>query len=525
MDTPVPWAVEDRRETSKPIEAAFYAIGGLRLKGTISSPKPGIIRVMPHDVIAVRGARQHNLKNVSIDLPRNRLIVFTGLSGSGKSSLAFDTIYAEGQRRYVESLSTYARQLLGQMEKPDVDSIDGLSPAIAIDQHGAGHNPRSTVGTVTEIYDFLRLLFARIGRPHCPNCGRPIRALTPQQMVETMLALPEGSRLLLLAPLAADQAKGLRGQLNEARRNGFVRARIDGTVIDLADDANTTAAEPAKAEIVVDRIVIRHGGEDGDAVRSRLADSVETALRAGEGSLVVAPTGGEEMRLSHHWLCPVCNITVAPLEPRSFSFNSPQGACPECDGLGVKLEFDAERVVPNADLSLEDGAVAPWSRFAGTDGYYPQLLKAAAEHVGQSVHSPLASWTAEQHHWLLHGRKGERIRLSYVVREGRQREYTTGYEGVLPILERQYRETTNERTREDLERYMAELPCPACRGARLKPEVLAVTVAGLNIAQVVAQPLNNAAAWLRELENTDSAEALTARERQIALSIRRELLD
>lgn len=478
---------------------------------------------MSHDVIAVRGARQHNLKNVSINLPRHRLIVFTGLSGSGKSSLAFDTIYAEGQRRYVESLSTYARQLLGQVEKPDVDSIDGLSPAIAIDQHGVGHNPRSTVGTVTEIYDFLRLLFARVGRPHCPNCGRPIRALTPQQMVDTILALPDGSRLMVLAPLDSGQGKPLRRQLDDLRRNGFVRARIDGTVVDLSEADEH--ADPQTADIVVDRIIVRHGGEDGDAVRARLADSVETALRVGEGSLVVAPVGGAELRLSRHWLCPVCRITIAPLEPRSFSFNSPQGACPQCDGLGVKLEFDAERVVSNADIALDDGAVAPWSRFAGLDGYYPQLLKAAAEHVGQDGQTPWSAWSAEQRHWLLYGRDSERIRLHYVGREGRQRDYATTYEGVIPILERQYRESTNERLREDLERYMAELPCPVCHGTRLKPEVLAVTVEGRTIAQVVAQPLNDCAAWLQALEQSGGEESMSERERQIAQPIRRELLD
>jgi excinuclease ABC subunit A len=478
---------------------------------------------MSHNLISVRGARQHNLKNVSIDLPRNQLIVLTGLSGSGKSSLAFDTIYAEGQRRYVESLSTYARQLLGQMDKPDVDSIDGLSPAIAIDQHGVGHNPRSTVGTVTEIYDFLRLLYARVGRPHCPNCGRPIRALTPQQMVETILALPEGSRVMLLAPLAGHQ--DVRAALDGARRNGYVRARVDGTVVELADADAAGAAEPVSAEIVIDRLIVRHGGEDGDAVRARLADSVETALAAGEGSLIVAPVGSEELRLSRHWLCPVCAITVQPLEPRSFSFNSPQGACLACDGLGVKLEFDAQRILPNHDLSLDEGAVAPWSRFAGMDGYYPQLLKAAAEHVGQNVKTPLSAWSADQRHWLLHGRNNERIRLQYTVREGARRDYATTYEGVVPILERQHRESTNERVREDLERYMAELPCAACHGARLKPEVLAVTVAGLPIAQVVAQPLDACARWLDALTHADVAEPLTERERLIAQSICRELLD
>ena len=478
---------------------------------------------MPHDIIAVRGARQHNLKNVSIDLPRNKLVVLTGLSGSGKSSLAFDTIYAEGQRRYVESLSTYARQLLGQMEKPDVDSIDGLSPAIAIDQHGVGHNPRSTVGTVTETYDFLRLLYARIGRPHCPNCGRPIRALTPQQMVETIMALPDGSRVMLLAPLSGNS--GLRAALDGARRNGYVRARINGTVVDLADTDAAVASEPETAEIVVDRIVVRHGGEDGDAVRARLADSVETALAAGEGSLIVAPASSEELRLSRHWICPICNMTVQPLEPRSFSFNSPQGACPACDGLGVKLEFAAERILPNSELSLEDGAVSPWARFAGLDGYYPQLLKAAAEHVGQNARAPLSAWSADQRHWLLHGRNNERIRLQYTVREGARRDYATTYEGIVPILERQYRESTNERIREDLERYMTELPCPACHGARLKPEVLAVTISGLNIAEVVAQPLDACARWLSALDDADVTEPLTERERRIAQSIRRELLD
>ncbi len=479
---------------------------------------------MSQDVISIRGARQHNLKGVDLDIPRNRLVVFTGLSGSGKSSLVFDTIYAEGQRRYVESLSTYARQLLGQMEKPDVDAIDGLSPAIAIDQRGGGHNPRSTVGTVTEIYDFLRLLFARVGQPHCPNCGRLIRAMTPQQMADTALALPEGARLMLLAPLSGDHPRGFPGELEDARRNGFVRARVDGRNLDLSTDDQGDAGTAQAVEIVVDRLVIRHGGEDGDATRVRLTDSLETALALGNGSVILAQVDGDEQRLTTRWVCPVCGIAIPELEPRTFSFNSPQGACPACTGLGIKLELAPELIIHNLDLSLDEGAVSPWARFSGQDGYYPQLLRAAAEHVGRDTRTPLAAWTEDERRWLLYGRDGERIPLRYTIREGRVREYTTTYEGVIPILTRQYRETDNERLREDIERYMTEQPCPECHGARLKPEVLAVTIAGLNIAQVCALPVGtSSASWLQSLGDDDSP--LTERERLIARPILRELLD
>jgi len=362
--------------------------------------------------IVVRGAREHNLKNIDVIIPRDQLVVFTGVSGSGKSSLAFDTIFAEGQRRYVESLSAYARQFLGQMDKPDVDSIDGLSPAIAIDQKSTSHNPRSTVGTVTEVYDHMRLLFARIGHPHCPNCGRAIRRYSVEQIVDEVAVLPEGTRLLILGPRIRDQKGDAKGVIDEARRQGYVRARIDGQLLELADTISLPRTRPHTIEIVVDRLIIRSGSEQEEQ-RPRLADSLEQALKIGNGVVLVAIQGGEERRYSEQLSCPDCGIVIPELTPRSFSFNSPQGACVACGGLGVRLEMDPALVVPRLATSINAGAIAPWHYLGYKDSYYGSLLSAAAVHFGIDPDRPLEEADSQQVTWLLHGRNNERINVRF----------------------------------------------------------------------------------------------------------------
>jgi len=444
--------------------------------------------------IIIRGARQHNLKNIDLMLPKEKLIVITGISGSGKSSLAFDTLYAEGQRRYVESLSAYARQFLGRLDKPDVDFIEGLSPAISIDQKAMHHNPRSTVATVTEIYDYLRLLFARIGTPHCHKCGRPIVRQTPEQIVDQILNFPEGTRLHILAPIVRGR-KGTYGHLfEEIRRQGFVRVRVDGQVMTV-DEALQLKLDRYKQhwiDIVVDRIVVK------PEVRSRLHDSVETALKAGQGIVVVqlvvglgfvgpatqnlttktpprAPRPASqngELVFSEHFACPECGINIPELQPRNFSFNSPYGACPECDGLGTKAEFDPDLIIPNKNLSIADGAIAPWKLY--TSNYKKEILKAVAEAYGFSIHTPIKDLTKEQLRVLLYG-TDRPVRVSYVNRYGRYRTITTFFEGIIPILQEAYQNGDDE-WREELRKFMALRPCPACKGTRLKPESLAVTV-------------------------------------------------
>jgi len=457
---------------------------------------------MAQDHIVVRGAREHNLKNVDVEIPRNKLVVITGLSGSGKSSLAFDTIFAEGQRRYVESLSAYARQFLGQMEKPDVDDIQGLSPAISIDQKGVSHNPRSTVGTVTEIYDYLRLLYARIGQPHCPKCGRAITRQTVQQIVDAIEAFPDGSRLLVLAPVVEDR-KGEHLQVfDDARKGGYVRVRVDGDVHDLSEDFDLAKNKKHSIEIVVDRLVVHsadRNGSSGDENAARIADSVETALRLGHGVVKVAIQGGEEHLFSEHFACVYCGISLSEIQPRSFSFNSPHGACPACSGLGTSLEVDSELIVPNPDLSIEEGAIVPWSRAGTMSSYFIQVIGSLAEVLDFSLDTPFKDLRPEQQRAILYGLKDQKVQMRYSTRDGRVRDYETAFEGAVKNLERRYRETDSDFQRIEIERYMTNRPCSACKGARLKPESLAVTVGGRSIVEVTAFSVRDADQWFQVL--------------------------
>ncbi len=456
------------------------------------------------DWIVVRGAREHNLKNIDVRLPRNRLVVITGLSGSGKSSLAFDTIFAEGQRRYVESLSTYARQFFGQIEKPDVDSIDGLSPAIAIDQKSGSRNPRSTVGTVTEIYDFLRLLFARIGHPHCPQCDRPLTRQTPQQIVDALLSLPDGSRMLVLAPVVRGQKGEHQAVFDDLRRRGFVRARVDGTVHELDEPLKLEKYRPHTIEAVVDRLVIRRPpGNASPAThpdRVRLSDSVEAALKLGAGQMLAQIVGGEELTFSEQYACPVHGaVNLGSLEPRDFSFNNPQGACPACGGLGVVQELDPALVIPDRNKSLREGAVAPWAEGSKANRrYYDDLLGSLAEHLGFSLDAPLRALPPEAVGALLYGTNGEALTLHYHI-GGKIREVQAPFEGVIPNLRRRFAETRDEAEREALARYMTPRPCGACDGARLRPEVRVVTVAGRTIAAITRMSVAEALGWAEGL--------------------------
>jgi len=454
---------------------------------------------MAQDKLIVRGAREHNLKNITVEIPRDKFVVITGISGSGKSSLAFDTIYAEGQRRYVESLSAYARQFLGQMEKPDVDQIEGLSPAICIDQKGISHNPRSTVGTVTEIYDYLRLLYARIGVPHCPECGREVSQQSAAQIVDAILELPEGTRIMVLAPLVKDRKGHHQAIFEDVRRAGYVRVRVDGVVRDVDEEIMLDRYKMHTIEAVVDRLVVRSDDEDFHA---RLADSVETALQLGDGVLIVCNVSAsppEDIFFSEHFACPHCGRSFAELEPRSFSFNSPHGACPDCQGLGTTMEIAPDLVVPNAELSLEEGAIAPWARPGQGDGYYAQLLQSVCEHFGIRQDVPFRELPLYQQDLILYGADNERIPITYRNRHGRIRQYRTRYEGVIPHLQRLYRETNSDYTRAKIESYMAYHPCPSCKGTRLKPESLAVTIDGVNIAQVSHMSVIEALKWVDHL--------------------------
>jgi len=390
------------------------------------------------EAIVVKGAREHNLKNIDVEIPRQKLVVLTGVSGSGKSSLAFDTIYAEGQRRYVESLSAYARQFLGQMEKPEVDYIEGLSPAISIDQKGVSKNPRSTVGTVTEIYDYLRLLFARAGRAHCPRCGRPIDRQTVTQIVDAILAIPSGRRLMILAPVIRDRKGEHLQVLEDARRAGFVRARVDGAIRGLEEEIKLNKNQRHTIEIVVDR-VITEGDHAESGAATRLADSVEQALKLGAGMVLIAAEGEADTLFSEHFACPQCGISLGEIAPRDFSFNSPHGACPACTGLGIKMELDPELVIPNRALSLRAGAVEPWSRSGATGSWFSRLLEAVASASGFSVEQPVSELTPEQLEVVLFGTKGVAIPVQYLSHHGHHRRYETSFEGVIPNLERRYR--------------------------------------------------------------------------------------
>ncbi len=480
---------------------------------------------MPLDKIVVTGAREHNLKNVSVELPRDRLVVITGLSGSGKSSLAFDTIYAEGQRRYVESLSAYARQFLGLMEKPDVDHIEGLSPAISIDQKGVSKNPRSTVATVTEIYDYLRLLFARIGVPHCPHCGQVIRRQTVQQIVDAILAEPAGTRALVLAPLVRHRRGEHVQVFAAARRAGFVRVRVDGEVREVEEPGTLDRNKWHDIDVVVDRLVIPDAAEvEAEGARQRVADSVEQALKLGEGVLVFAPESRAEQTFSERFACPNTShppYSVGEIEPRNFSFNSPHGACPQCTGLGVQMELDEELVVPNRDLSIDEGAIAPYQRMSTSLTWYRRRLAALGEAFGFTLGTPLREFSPEALRVLMHGTDGETISVAYRSAAGRNHQFDVSWEGVLANLARRHRETESEWARQDIERYMVAVPCPACRGARLKPEMLAVTVEERSIVDVVRYSVTEALAWAETLRG--DATPLSARDQQIARQILQEI--
>jgi len=457
--------------------------------------------------IIVRGARQHNLKNIDVAIPRDKLVVITGLSGSGKSTLAFDTIFAEGQRRYVESLSIYARQFLGQLDKPDVDAIEGLSPAIAIDQKGVSRNPRSTVGTITEIYDYLRLLFARIGRPHCPQCGRPLVRQSTQQMIDAVLNLPDGSRILLLAPIARERKGEHQKLLDEARKAGFVRVRVDGDVYDLDDEIKLDKYRPHTIEVVVDRLVIRHPPTDNGQLaitdhpdRIRVADSVETALKAGAGTLLIQIVGGQQFTFSQQYACPEHGpVNLTALEPRDFSFNSPNGACPTCDGLGNVREVDPELVVPDPARTLADGAIVPWSGASrAQQRYYDEVLASLSAHLGISLQAPVRELPPVALATILYGSNGDVVPLSYHVRN-EEKIVLAPFEGVIPTLRRRFGEATDDAERNQIEQYMTPRTCPVCSGARLRPEILAVTIVERTIAQITAMPIVDALEWAESL--------------------------
>jgi excinuclease ABC subunit A len=469
---------------------------------------------MSADKLIVRGAREHNLKNVSIELPRNSLVVFTGLSGSGKSSLAFDTIFAEGQRRYVESLSAYARQFLGQMDKPDVDFIEGLSPAVSIDQKSTNRNPRSTVGTITEVYDYLRLLFARAGRPHCPNCGKAIAKQSPQNIVDQILQMPEGSKFLVLAPVVRARKGEFLDLFTEFTTQGFARVRVDGTVYQIAEIPKLKKQEKHTIEVVVDRLTVKPDS------KTRLTDSIETALRLANGLVILDFTDAKvgdpdkERTYSEHMACHDCGLSFEELEPRSFSFNSPFGACPECTGIGTKLEVDEELVIPDDALSINDGAIAPWSGGQSSE-YFLRILEGLAKELAFSLDKPWNKLTAKVKEAILHGWDYE-VHVKYKNRYGRVRNYSTGFEGVVSFIERRHSETDSEFSRDKYEAYMRETPCPVCKGTRLKPEVLAVTLGSKNIAEICNLSIAECAEFLKKL-------SLNAREKQIAERVLKEV--
>ena len=504
---------------------------------------------MPQDKIIVRGAREHNLKNIDVVIPRDKLVVITGLSGSGKSSLAFDTIFAEGQRRYVESLSAYARQFLDRMEKPDLDHIDGLSPAISIDQKGTTHNPRSTVGTVTEIYDYLRLLYARVGHPHCPNCGREVSQQTVQQIVDAVLNLPAGSKIMLLAPLVQGRKGEYKNIFEEMRRSGYVRVRVDGKICDLSDEIDLDKQKKHTIEVVVDRLVIRKGSgtrptqlagsnghereeqnykmvaerptlydvnavaraeenelatsveeEDVDtSFRQRVADSLETTLKLGSGVVLVSIIDGEEILFSENFACVYCSISLPEIAPRTFSFNSPHGACPTCTGLGTQQEIDAELIVTHPELSIRDGAMVAWCKEMNTSKWYASIAEALAEKYQFSLDTPWRDLSEEQRQLMLYGTT-DQVTIRYRPQSGSTRSYTITFEGVIPHLMRRYKQTESESTREEIENYMTARICPDCHGARLKPEVLGITVGGRNIVQVTQLSIVRAQRFFQDLD-------------------------
>ena len=482
---------------------------------TTSSPRPS----PAHEHLQVRGAREHNLRNISVDIPRNALVVFTGLSGSGKSSLAFDTIFAEGQRRYVESLSAYARQFLGQMDKPDVDFIEGLSPAVSIDQKSTNRNPRSTVGTITEVYDYLRLLFARVGHPHCPVCGEPIGRQTPQQIVDRLLELPERTRFQVLAPVVRERKGEYLELFAELQSKGYSRARVDGEVVQLREPPKLAKQKKHSIEVVVDRLVAR--GDDAKA-KQRLTDSVETALGLAGGVLVVdfvdrdADDPERERRFSERMACPNEHpLAMDEIEPRSFSFNSPFGACPACTGIGTELEVDEDLIIPDKDKSIREGAILPWAQGKSSTDYFVRVIGALADDLKFSLDTPWNALPERAKTALLHGRN-HKVHVRYRNRYGRERSYSTGFEGVVPFVKRRHEETDSDWSRDRYEGYMRQVPCPTCQGARLKPETLAVTIGGKSIAEVCAMPITDSAKFLESVR-------LTAREAKIAERVVKEI--
>ena len=462
---------------------------------------------MSLDKIIVRGAREHNLKNIDVEIPRDRMVVITGLSGSGKSSLAFDTIYAEGQRRYVESLSAYARQFLGQMDKPDVDDITGLSPAVSIDQKSTTKNPRSTVGTVTEIYDYMRLLFARIGHPHCPKCGREISQQTVEQMVDQVMAFPEGTKIQVLAPVVRGRKGEYRQTIEDIRKQGFVRVRVDGVQYEVTDDIRMDRYKQHTIEVVVDRLVVKPD------VQKRLTDSLETALKLANGTVGISVVDGEEFVFSENFACTECGISLDEIAPRSFSFNSPYGACPECHGLGMRRQLDPELLIPDRNKSIDQGAIAPLSGVHSD--YFSSLIRSVAREYGFDTSTPIKDLSEKQIEILLYG-ADRRVPITYRSRFGGVRQFNAYYEGLYNWLDRRYKETSSEIVREEIEQYMSSTPCPACGGQRLRQESLAVTIGGLNISQVAAMSVSAAMNWFDELK-------LTEREYAIAHQVIKEI--
>ncbi len=477
---------------------------------------------MPHDAIFVKGAREHNLKNIDVTIPRDKLVVITGLSGSGKSSLAFDTIYAEGQRRYVESLSAYARQFLGRIEKPDVDYIDGLSPAISIDQKGASHNPRSIVGTVTEIYDYLRLIFARVGKPHCPKCGRPVAQQTVQQIVDNVIALPKGSRFLVLAPLVRHKKGEHNAIFEELRKGGYARARVNGKIRELTETFDLDKKKWHDIEAVIDRLSI---SDDSADQRQRITDSIETALKLAKGVAQVAIVDGAEVIYSEKAACPEHGpIGLAEIEPRTFSFNSPHGACPACTGLGHKLEVDPDLVVKNPQLSVAEGVIEPWARAGSMSPWYASILEAVARENGFSPKDPFKKLTKAQQDLILNGDGERSVMVRHVAKNGRVFNFPQKFEGVMPSLQRRYMETESDWVRSEIEQFMTARPCTVCEGKRLKPESLSVLIGGKHIMQVTGMSVTDATKWTEALRGSNGAKAiLTQREQIIASQIIKEI--
>ncbi|MDR3576248.1 MAG: excinuclease ABC subunit UvrA [Anaerolineaceae bacterium] len=483
---------------------------------------------MSQNVIRVVGAREHNLKNITVEIPRDKFVVITGLSGSGKSSLAFDTIFAEGQRRYVESLSAYARQFLGQMEKPDVDSIEGLSPAVSIDQKATSHNPRSTVGTVTEIYDYMRLLFARVGIPHCPICGREVVRQSAQEIVDNIEGQPSGSRLLILAPIVRGRKGTYQAVFEEIRKAGFIRVRVDGKVYNLDEEISLDRYKAHTIEAVVDRLVLsqQESEEDAQAARSRLNDSIETALKVGEGYLIVQNLSQEpaqDLFFSEHLACPEHGISLPEIEPHTFSFNTPHGACPDCQGLGSKLEIDPDLLIPDADRSLNEGAIIAleWNGPRDQGGYYWQMVEAVAREQHIDLDAPVRSIPKAKLDVILYGTGKEEITIHLQGRNDRQSTFSTAFEGVVHNLERRYRETNSEYIRNKITEFMSDRPCPTCKGTRLRPEAMAVTVDDNNIVEVTGWPVNRTLEWARRLGSIESP--LNQRNRTISERILKEI--